>query len=316
MRGALRVATYERQARGQRAAGQHLRMLLLRFGQYRDEWERYARDVRPDDIRQEAICRVIAEYLYETGERDEQDTGLARALKDRVSRALSGGGVSLQTLRWFEEAFGLSPHDSQRLRELYRGDSRRSVIVGNLPAPADAAKRQHETTLLFEHHVIGRDGIPARHHTQQTIRSLVDGMQSYQYRFDTPHVEVRVMRGGRAGPVYQLAEPLWAVDIEFRHPLRYDEVAYLDYWALFRYESQPAPEFRRGAHVLVQHLDMRVEFHRQKLPQRLWWAEWEDYRDPNEAVAEQEDLTLDEEYSAHRYLESIEHAVVGFRWSW
>jgi len=291
-------------------------MLLLRFGQYRDEWERYARDVRPDDVRQEAVCRVIAEYLYETGERDERDTGLARTLKDRVSRALSGAGMSLETLRWFEEAFSLSRHDSQRLRELYRGDSRRSVIVGNLPGPADAPKRQHQTALLFEHHFIGRDGIPARHHTQQTIRSLVDDMPRYQYRFDTPDVEVRVMRGGHPGPVYQLDDPLWAVDIEFRHPLRYDEEAYLDYWALFHYERPPAPEFRRGAHVPVQHLDMRVEFHKQKLPQRLWWAEWEDYREPHEAVVEQEQLVLDEEHSAHRYLESIEQTVVGFYWAW
>src|SRR5450759_2067685 len=109
----------ERRARGQRAAGLHLRQLLLRPGPYRDQWERHAHDAPPEEIRQEAVCTVIAEYLYETGEHDESDTRLARTLKDRVSRAVSGRGLSLQTLRWLEAAFRLSPRDAQRIRELY-----------------------------------------------------------------------------------------------------------------------------------------------------------------------------------------------------
>jgi hypothetical protein len=306
----------ERQARGQRAAGLHLRQLLLRPGPYRDEWEQRARDVPPEEIRQEAVCTVIAEYLYETGEHDESDTRLARALKDRVSRALSGRGLSLQTLRWLEAAFRLSPHDAQRVHELYRGDLRPTVIVGKLPPPTSALQAGHETTLLFEHHFIGRDGMPARHHTQQTVRALVDGMTSYQYRIDTPEADVRMVRGGVAGQTYQLTEQLWAVDISFRHPLRYGEEAYVDYWTIFHYSEQPAPEFRRGAHRRVEHLDMRLEFHADRLPRHLWWAEWADYRSPDEAVVEREPIALDEELSAHRYLEAIEHTVVGYCWDW
>jgi hypothetical protein len=306
----------ERQARGQRAAGLHLRQILLRSGHYRDEWEQHARAVRPDEIRQEAVCQVIAEHLYESGEHDDTDTRLARMLKDRVSRAFSGRGLSLQTLRWFEQAFQLSLRDAQRLRELYRGDLRPTVIIGKLPPPALDRAAGYETTLLFEHHFLGRSGMPARHHTQQTVRSLTDGMTSYQYRVDTAEADVRMVRGGRVSGLYPLGGGLWAVDISFHHPLRYGEEAYLDYWTIFHYSQAPAPEFRRGAHRRVEHVDMRLEFHPDRQPARLWWAEWADYRDPGEAIVEREPVTLDEEFSVHRYLEAIEHAVVGYYWKW
>jgi hypothetical protein len=45
-------------------------------------------------------------------------------------------------------------------------------------------------------------------------------------------------------------------------------------------------------------------------------AQWADYREPAEAIVEQDELALDEEHSAHRYLEAIEHTVVGFYWEW
>jgi hypothetical protein len=307
----------ERQAHGQRAAGLHLRQLLLRAGPYRDSWEQHAHNARPEEIRQEAVGRVIAEHLYETGEHDETDTGLARTLKDRVSRAFSGRGLSLQTLRWFESAFRLSARDAQRVHELYRGDLRPTVIVGTLPPPtAGVPTARHETTLLFEHHFVGRDGMPARHHTQQTVRALVDGMTSYQYRIDTPEADVRVVRGGHVGQVYQLSQQIWAADILFHHPLPYGEEAYVDFWTIFHYSKRPSPEFRRGAHRRVEHLDLRLEFHAGRLPRHVWWAEWADYRAPGEAIVEREPVSLDEELSAHRYLEAIEHAVVGYYWEW
>jgi hypothetical protein len=310
------MSSRERQMRGQRAAGRHLRLLLLRPGPYRDKWEVFAQNVRPDDIRQDAICDVLSLHLYEVGERSEDDTSLSRSLKDRVSRALGGKGLSVETLRWFLKAFHISPHDSQRLLELYRGDIHPMTIVGEMAPPVGMAMPRHETTLLFEHHYIGADRIPAQHHTQQTLRSLVDGMDSYQYRFDTADVEIRVNRGGRPSQICQLGEEMWAVDITFNHPLKYGEEAYLDYWAICRYDDPPPPEFRRAAHLRVQHLDMRVEFDPAALPRSVWWAEWQDYRAPHEVIVDEEEVLLDEEKSVHRYLDSIEHTVVGFRWEW
>jgi hypothetical protein len=309
----------ERQGRVDRAAGAHLRQLLLRRGPYRDRWEAHAHDARRNQLSQAAVCQVIAAYLWETGDRDDTDRALSRKLKDRVSRALNGESLSLETLRWFEKAFQLSPHDAQRVHELYRGNLHPLTIIGAMPPPDPASGIRplaHETTLLFEHHVIGRDGRPARHHTQQTIRSLVDGLASYQYRIDTPEAEVRVTRGGTAGQFYAIGHHYYAADITFPHSLRYGEERYLDYWTILHYSAPPAPEFRRGSHQRVEHLDMRVEFHQERLPRNLWWAEWSDYRDLRRGVVDREAVSLDEERSAHRYLEAIERTVVGFYWEW
>ncbi|MEP7022700.1 MAG: hypothetical protein ABJB47_02590, partial [Actinomycetota bacterium] len=102
----------------------------------------------------------------------------------------------------------------------------------------------------------------------------------------------------------------------FHHPLRYGEEAYLDWWTIFQYSRPPVTEFRRAAHRRVEHLDVRVEFHPGKHPRHLWWAQWADYRLPFEDIVEEEEVTLDEEHSAHRYLEAMEHTVVGFHWDW
>lgn len=174
----------------------------------------------------------------------------------------------------------------------------------------------HRTTLLFEHHYVGRDGLPVHHHSQQTIYSLVEGLTSYQYRFDTAEAEVRVKRGGTAGEAYPIGHGYYAIDINFPHPLEFGQSQYLDYWTNFHYSEAPLPEFRRGTHQRVEHLDMRVEFHRDKLPRQLWWAEWSNYIDIHRDVVEREDVTLDEERSAHKYLDAIEHTVVGFYWEW
>lgn len=309
----------ERQAHGQRAAGLHLRLLLSRVGPYREVWEARARAIAPDELNQSAICQAIAEYLWDAGERDEADVALPRKLKDRVNRCLTGNGLSLETLLWFERAFQLSPHDCQRLRELLRGDIGAPAIIGELepPDPASGIKLPaNDISLLFEHHVIGRDGLPAHHHTQLTIRSRTDGLDTYQVRMDTSEATVRVQHGGAAGPIYPIADGYSACDIRFGHPLRDGEEHYLDFWTRLRYSQPPPSEFRRGTLGALRHLEMRIRFHREKVPRRLWWAEWRDYRGEAQEIAYRQEASLDEEYSAHRYLDSIERAIVGFYWEW
>jgi hypothetical protein len=75
---------------------------------------------------------------------------------------------------------------------------------------------------------------------------------------------------------------------------------YLDYWTNLHYTAAPAREFRRGTHQRVEHLDMRVEFHRDKLPSRIWWAQWSGYLDVHRDIVEREEIALDEEHSTHR----------------
>lgn len=291
---------------------------MLQVGPYRDEWEQLAKSVKAGTISQAAVCDVIAQHLCDSGYADT-DIGLARRLKDRVSRALRGDGMSPETMRWFVEAFRLSPHDTQRVHDLYRGDIEQMSIVGSLSPPdpeSGIRSPDHRTTLLFEHHYVGRDGLPAHHHTQQTIYSLVDGLPSYQFRIDTAEAEVRIKRGGVAGEVYPIGHSYYAIDITFPRPLGFGDTQYLDYWTNFHYSAAPPLEFRRGAHQRVEHLDMRIEFHRERLPNRVWWAEWSDYRDVNRDIVAREEITLDEERSAHKYLDAIEHTVVGFYWEW
>jgi len=311
------MSTNDRRKRGPRAAAQHLRVLLLKQGAYRARWEAYAHDITPGEISQSAVCQVIAQYLWDRGERSESDTQLPRKLKDRVSRALAAEEISLETLRWLVEAFRLSAHDARRVYELYRADIAPRTVVGDLPPRATLAgvpAPDHQTELLFEHHYIGPGGVPVRHHTQQTLFSLVDGLERYRYGLDTPEAEVRVMRGGKPSPMYLLGGEHYAVDIVFPHTLGYGEEHYLDYWTLFQYSVPPPAEFRRATHQRVEHLDMRVEFHPRRRPARLWWAQWRDYRDGE--VIEREVMPLDEELSARKYLDAVERAVVGFYWEW
>ena len=308
-----------REKSGQYAACRQIRTLLLQVGPYRDKWESYARSIESGEINQTGVCHALALYLWDSGERSEFDKELPRKLKDRVSDVMQAVRISRETMRWFVEAFDLSPHDSRRVYDLYRGEIELKEIVGSLPPPDPKSGFRpigHRTELLFEHHFIGRDGTPAHHHSQQAIYSLVDGLASYQYRIDTAEAEVRVKRGGKAGQVYPIAHDCYAIDITFPHPLGLGESHYLDYWTNFHYLLDPPAEFRRGAHQRVEHLDMRVEFHREKKPSRLWWAEWSDYLDESREIVERKEVALDEERSGHRYLNAIEHAVVGFLWEW
>ena len=115
------------------------------------------------------------------------------------------------------EGFELSAYDEQRVYELYRADIAPTVIVGNLPPPGPAAGIRppvHLTRLLIEQHSIGAAGLPVRHHTQQTIFSLVEGLESYRYGLDTREVDIRVKRGGKPSAIYPVGMH-YAVDIVF-----------------------------------------------------------------------------------------------------
>jgi hypothetical protein len=63
----------------------------------------------------------------------------------------------------------------------------------------------------------------------------------------------------------------------------------------------------------VDNLDMRIEFHPDKLPARIWWAHWDGI---DKTVIEREPVNLDIQHSVHRYFRSLEKSVVGFYWEW
>ncbi len=62
----------------------------------------------------------------------------------------------------------------------------------------------------------------------------------------------------------------------------------------------------------MDNFDMRVEFHPTRIPAHVWWAAW----DGAEGAVLQQEVTLDSQHAAQRFLRSIDRAVVGFHWDW
>src|SRR2546430_1729130 len=156
--------------------------------------------------------------------------------------------------------------------------------------------------MLHEHHWLGANGLPARHRTQVNIRSRIEGLRIYQYRFDTDLARVHVPRnhGAEIGPVYQMTDEIYAVDFRFDRPLGIGERDYLEFWTILQYKEPPPREMRRATHEQIEDLYLRVTFNKQKVPSEVWWAEWVDYQGENNRASAYEPYTLDDRLFVHR----------------
>ncbi len=302
-------------------AGLYLRFLLKE--PYRHRWYRpdLVERVRQSDVHHAAVAQVLAAYLRRHPRRPEDRKIDARSLEPLVSRALRGETLSKQTLEIFIEAFGIVPDHADSLWWQWRGQERGQVVVGSLAPPESMPNyqtREYDILMLHEHHWLGAHGLPVRHRTQVNIRSRVDGLRVYQYRFDTHLADVRVPRnhGAEIGPIYQVGEGIYAVDFQLDRPLGIGESDYLEFWTILRYKEPPPREMRRGTHERIEHLYLRVAFDTQKLPSKVWWAEWLDYQGANNRITKSEPYTLDDRLFVHRHLKPMERAVVGFTWAW
>ena len=284
------------------AVGRYLGELLA-SEPYRQRWLAYAKRTRGRQVNSAAVAEVLTLYLWDAGLRSEQQTELPRQLKDRVSRALRGEIVSAETLSWFTHAFGIDRAEETELWRLFG-----EAVVEEEPE----AGRQHRTVSLHELHYVGADGLPEHHETTQVIKALVDGLDHYTYIFDTNEAEVSVVRGGTAGPLYDFSDGLFAVDVAFHHPLTRGEVGALTYITRFHYREAPEPAFRRQARRLVENLELRVAFHPQRLPERVWWTEWQGLT--WEQGEPPEPQVLDADHAVQRYLTSVREKTVGFVW--
>jgi len=122
MSDSLRTGTAAEQRRSDLTeTAAYLHELLVRPGKYRTLWEQ--RVDRPSElsINEAAVARVLAEYLWESGERPDTDTDLPRRLRDRVSRALTASSLSAETLRWFVKAFAIDQRTAHHLMNLRTG---------------------------------------------------------------------------------------------------------------------------------------------------------------------------------------------------
>jgi len=275
----------------------YLRMLLLRPGDYRTTWLRHAPATTAERIDYAAVAKVV---------------GTDPAT---VEQALEGQALEPLTLAAFVTAFEIRPRHAERLTGLMNGSPAVRAIAGSLwvDRPSTHAVAEHETLSLHELHTLGPDGKPAEHQTIQLIRSKVDGLTSFPYRFDTDELVVEVVSGGQVGDVYRWNESLHAVDIRLTAPLREGETALVHMRSTFGYREMPAPEFRRGVLGAALDLTMWVTFHKERLPKRVWLGHWDAL---DEQIVQREPAGLDEERSVHARFDAIERAIVGFTWDW
>jgi hypothetical protein len=304
---------------GVQAAAAYLRELLLRPGRYRRKWEQYAERSRAGQVNQLAVAEVLAHYLWEHPRAKGDTDVLPRQLKDTASRALSGKLLSKATLTLFMEAFGIGIPERDQLLKLWEGSAHVRVLSGPRAIRDDKASAlgspRLKTLSLHDHHYIGAAGLPVRHRVIHVIEAVVDGLDRVPYRADTNALTIEAGQGfsGLAGPFYQPVAELFVVDMLLAKPLAMGETATLEYTTGFHYASPPAPEFRRIVQYFVENLDIRVEFHPDKLPGNVEWAVWDGMDGP---IVDRERVVLDSQFAVHRYLRLAEKTAVGFHWDW
>jgi len=295
------VALHDRSAQ----TGAYLRMLLARPGGPRSIWERYAPGTRPAVIDPVAVGEVLRAHAPAAA----QSATLVR-------EALNGDAVTPDTLDLFVDAFDLGPRHAGRLHNLLNGSNSVRVISGTelVDLPRQVAAPNYDTIALHEMHTLGPDGVPAEHQTIQVIKSTVDLLDTYPYRFDTDQLVFEVVRGGRVGDTYRVTDSFFGVDIVLDRALGRGDTALMHYRTTFAYRTAPEPEFRRGVIGTMRDVTLWVRFHPDRLPARIWRGRWDRLDHAN--VVEEELIEMDDEFSVQARFDSVTDAIVGFHWAW
>jgi len=315
------------QLTGQRAAAEYLRQLLLKPGPYRDAWQRRVANPRDDVINQLAVAELIAGQPRTARDGRSESHMEPYQLREVVAGALSGGLLSDDTLQMFIGAFSFTEDEAGRLRRLLAGSSRIRVMSGTsamslgatLGVDAAFGQRRHHTVSLHDHVWVTADGRIDCVRTLQVIEASAGGVDHIPFACDTNVLTLEVGQGCKelVGEVRLIAPDMFATDIMLTRALDVGETLTLEYWQSYRYPGDPCDpaerEYRRGGMRQTDNLDLRIEFHPNKLPARIWWAHWDGI---DETVIEREPMTLDIQHSVHRYFRSLEKSVVGFYWEW
>lgn len=309
------------------AAASYLQELLLRPGRYRRRWEQYAERSRPGQVNQLAVAEVLARYRWSHPRNQADAELLPRQLKDTVLRAMSGRMLSRATLTLFVEAFGFTDAEAERLRRLWAGSARISVLTGPRAMRADAAAEvsgvigppTSQTVSLHDHLTVGVEGLITKARTLKVIEATADGVDRIPFIHDTNTLTLEVGQGCRevSGYLRELRDGLYATDILLAKELLLGETLTLEYWNTYHYLDDRLDDskltYRRAVLRRVENFDIRVEFHPDRLPRNVWWAVW-DGMDGD--VITQEPVVMDSQHAVQRYMRFIERTVVGFRWVW
>jgi hypothetical protein len=312
---------------GQRAAADYLRGLLLKPGQYRQVWEQRVERLRDGFINQLAVTEVLAAHLQSGRATRGGGDLLPYRLRETVADALSGRLVSREVLALFVAAFGFSEHESERLWRLWKGSATIRVLSGSQAVPTQAERelndmigpRRHQTISLHDHVWVGPDRRIDRARMLQVIEAAAPSVDRVPVITDTNVLTIEVGQGCKEliGPVRLTNAEAFLTEIVLPQTLDLGETITLEYWFTYRYPGDSADpherEWRRAALRQLENYDVRLEFHPDQLPDRVWWARWED---TDGDVVEQQPVPLDSQHAVHRYLRSVSKTVAGFYWQW
>jgi len=307
---------------GQRAAAEYLRELLLKPGAYRDAWRLLvpAPAQRDGVINQMAVAEILAGHL-QAGTLPGH-----RQLRDVVADSITGRQLPREFLQLFIDAFGFTDDEASRLWRLWNGTRTIRVITGAKAVPtADGqslsqalGKPRHSTVALHDHIQVGADGRIDQARVNQVVEAIVDGMDRVPFVGDTNAFTLEAGEGLEGvGEVRRVSENVFAAEFLLPKTLSLGDTATLQYRVTYRFpgnfDDPDELSWRRGANRRLENLDMRVAFHPDRLPSRVWWATWDGIDGP---LIRQEEVQLDNQHSAHRFLRSAEKTVVGFHWTW
>jgi hypothetical protein len=317
-------ATY---VESRRAAAGYLRQLLLKPGHYREAWQQHVARPRDGVINQMAVAEVIASRLRAAPSHPGDAQIMPYQLRDTVSGALSGVSLSADTLQLVIAAFNFSEHEAGRLWRLWQGSARIRLMSGSHAVPVQTQRDlaevlgppRHQTLSLHDHVYVGDDRRIDRVRMLQVIEAIAQGVDRIPFLCDTNVLTVEVGQGAKelSGKLQQLREDMCYVEILLARTLDLGETITLEYWVTYRYPGDPAdPAERWHRRAVMRHaenIDMRVEFHPNRLPTQVWWAHWDG---DDGDVIQRDAVTLDSQCSVHRYVRSVDKTVVGFYWRW
>lgn len=306
--------------------GALLRQLLVSEPAYRRRWRTQVRRASARDPHQSAVAAVLADHLWDIGEVAESDRDLPRRLKDVVARAVSGRGISHQTLGWFVGAFGMSEEHEQalwsQLEADLEGEGRSGTpTVSRRPHPIVPAEHRenprtaatYRTQSLIERFEVGGDRSRRRHTMQHIIRAQAP-MDRVTYRFDTADVAVEVSRGGAPGPLLEDLTPgMFRIEIQLPATLEAGQTTVLETVANYPEGGPVVHHFRRGLRETAGGVSLEVSFDQEVVPRQVRWVELVDAR---AGVAATEPVRLSPERVVHRFLTPAQDCAVGFEWDW
>jgi hypothetical protein len=308
---------------GQRAAANYLRQLLLKPGPYRDAWRGYVVRPREGVISQLAVAEVLARSLRTGGDASAD----AVKLRGLVSVSLSGKDLSRRALQLFIDGFRLTDEDGRRAWRLWNGETTIRVIAGTRAVPDHDERtvsqilgpRRHQLLSLRDHIGISAVGLVESIHVVEVVEALANNVNRIPFLTSTDVMTLEVGQGCKdiAGEIRQVTETLYLTHFLLARTLDLGETLTVEYWVTWPAgsvspENPRDREYRRGVMGQVTSYDARIEFHPDLLPTKLWWANWDGVEG---VLLSHEEVALDSQRSAHRYLSSVKKAAVGFYWT-